>query len=95
MPSSSNDRNSALSRRIGCHALKTCRRQPQTTIQRIESPLKHREAAERECTGAKRRVDSAQPNPQGAQASAREPKRSELNFVRLLSEHAFTLGHDV
>ena len=22
------------------------------------------------------------------------PKRSEFNFVRLLSEHAFTLGHD-
>ena len=28
--------------------------------------------AKRECTEAKRRVDSAKPNPKGAQASARE-----------------------
>ena len=77
---------------IGCRAFKTCRRQPQTSIQSLESPLKHREAAERECTEAKRRVDSAKPNPKGAQASAREPKRSELYFVRLLSERAFTSG---
>jgi hypothetical protein len=36
--------------------------------------------AERECTEAKRRVDSAKPNPQGAQASAREPHRSETSY---------------
>ena len=62
----------------------------QNTIQSLEMPLRHREAAERECTEAKRRVDSAKPNPQGAQASAREPERSELTFLRLLPERAFT-----
>ena len=76
-PSSCKDRESALEGRLVCCTLQTCRRQPQNIIQRPKSPLEHREAAERECTEAQRREDSAKPNPQGAQASAREPERSE------------------
>ena len=40
--------------------------------------VEKREAVKRECTEAKRRVDSAKPNPQGAQASAREHQPSEF-----------------
>ena len=40
--------------------------------------VEKRGAVKRECTEAKRRVDSAKPNPQGAQASAREPQPSEF-----------------
>jgi len=64
----------------------------QNTIQSLEMPLRHREAAERECARAKgvgsgeRKARTAKQPP----GPAREPKRSELTFLRLLSERAFT-----
>jgi len=51
-----------------------------TAKQRLLIMVEKCEAVEWECTEAKRRVDSAKPNPQGAQASAREPHRSELKI---------------
>ena len=55
-------------------------------------PLRHREAAERECARAEG-VGLAEGEARAAkrpQGHAREPKRSELTFLRLLSERAFT-----
>ena len=40
-----------------------------------------KQQAERECTEAKRRGDSAQPNPKGAQASARSPICQPSEFI--------------
>ena len=49
-----------------------------TAKQRLLIMVEKCEAVERECTAAQRRVDSAKPNPQGAQASAREHQPSEF-----------------
>ena len=49
-----------------------------TAQQLLLTVVEKREAVKRECTEAKRRVDSAKPNPQGAQASAREHQPSEF-----------------
>ena len=64
----------------------------QNTIQSLEMPLRHREAAERECARAEG-VGLAEGEARAAkrpQGHAREPERSELTFLRLLSERAFT-----
>ena len=67
---------------------------PCLAVESESSPRSTDNSAERECTEAKRRVDSAKPNPQGAQASAREPHGSEFFTSQPESQPKVRSGHE-
>ena len=51
-----------------------------TAQQLLLIEVEKRGAVKRECTAAQRREDSAEPNPKGAQASARRREEIEVVF---------------